>query len=193
MVAVTAQIEIDHGHYLLEGDAGAMDFAFTGFNGLVASVGPDGCVTDGGVWGAVSTGMQSGSLQLTVDVLDAPPLPPSAAELESYSEIVEVSLDLGGQEAGVFSLPEETNPWEPDEDECEDGDQEPPRTAGDVFPRFSCAGPGPYRVRVHARGRDASRNGDTAAEEHLIRVWAAPVAAETVYQASDRCGASLRS
>ncbi len=194
MVAVTARIEIDHGQYLLEGDAGTVDFPFTGFNGLVASVGPDGCVGDGGVWGAVSTGMRSGSLKLTVEVLDAPPPPPSAAERERYSEIVEVSLDLRGHQAGVFSLPEETSPWEPDEDENEDedGGQEPPRTAGDTFPRFSDAGPGPYRLRVHARGRDASRDGDTGAEEHLIRVWAAPVASETVHQVSDRCGTSLR-
>ncbi|MEX2981168.1 hypothetical protein [Streptomyces sp. C36] len=184
MAAVTAQIEIDHGQYLLEGDAGPVDFSFAGSNGLVASVGPDGHVMDGGVWGVVSTGMRSGSLKLTVEVLDAPPLPPSAAERERYSEIVEVSLALDGLEAGVFSLPEETNPWEPDED----GDQEPPRTARDIFPRFSGAGPGPYRVRVHARGRDASRDGEAGAEEHLIRVWAAPIAAETVFRATDRCG-----
>ncbi|MFI0790923.1 hypothetical protein ACH4Q6_35710 [Streptomyces lydicus] len=55
---------------------------------------------------------------------------------------------------------------------------------------------GPYRVRVHARGRDQGQDllivEDDPVEEHLILVWPAPPTPETVHKLSDAYGALIR-
>ncbi|WP_233345885.1 hypothetical protein [Saccharomonospora iraqiensis] len=59
---------------------------------------------------------------------------------------------------------------------------------------LSFHGPGPYRLRVHARGRDNAV--DLAPEEvvetYLLSVWPAPVAAEVVHKQTDAYGAGIR-
>jgi hypothetical protein len=52
---------------------------------------------------------------------------------------------------------------------------------------FATAGPGWYRVRVQARGRDEgdADTGDSAIEEHLLIVWPAPAEPDAVHRAND--------
>jgi hypothetical protein len=64
------------------------------------------------------------------------------------------------------------------------------------LPPFSAAGPGPHRVRVHARGRDAGQqallvDGDPV-EEHLIQIWSAPVAPTLAIKLTDDYGKTMR-
>ncbi|MFE7426005.1 hypothetical protein [Streptomyces sp. NPDC057545] len=58
-------------------------------------------------------------------------------------------------------------------------------------------GPGSYRLRLHARGRDsepgASRRRNSKPTEHyLFHIWPAPAAPETVHKATDTVGHALR-
>ncbi|MFD7714153.1 hypothetical protein [Streptomyces sp. NPDC059786] len=52
---------------------------------------------------------------------------------------------------------------------------------------FATAGPGWYRVRVQARGRDAGRSGagEDAVEEHSLTTWPAPPEPDVVHRADD--------
>ncbi|MFJ7200689.1 MULTISPECIES: hypothetical protein [unclassified Streptomyces] len=59
-------------------------------------------------------------------------------------------------------------------------------------------GPGTYRLRLHARGRDSQpgasrrRNSKPTAEHYLIHIWPAPATPETVHKATDTVGRALR-
>ncbi|MER6766724.1 MULTISPECIES: hypothetical protein [Amycolatopsis] len=55
-------------------------------------------------------------------------------------------------------------------------------------------GPGTYRVRVHARGRDIAPHSraDTPNEHYLISVWPAPETSPTVHKQTDRFGHEVR-
>lgn len=67
---------------------------------------------------------------------------------------------------------------------------------GDVpdLPVLTPDGPGEYRLRVHARGRDIAPDDAVLepVEDYLIQVWSAPAAADTIHQQRDRCGAGGR-
>ncbi|MER5501909.1 hypothetical protein ABT096_32545 [Streptomyces sp. NPDC002561] len=59
-------------------------------------------------------------------------------------------------------------------------------------------GPGTYRLRLHAKGRDSQpgasrrRNSKPSAEHYLFHIWPAPAAPETVHKATDTIGRTLR-
>ncbi|RKT55603.1 hypothetical protein [Saccharothrix australiensis] len=63
-----------------------------------------------------------------------------------------------------------------------------------ALPLLSTQGPGTYRLRVHARGRD--RHYDQVhtdpGEDYLILCWPSPWASESVIRATDDCGRQLR-
>ncbi|TDD77905.1 hypothetical protein [Actinomadura rubrisoli] len=115
------------------------------------------------------TGAHTGSVRLTVDVREHPPrVYPPAGEWE---EIVETSFTSPNGSI-VFN-------WDPQ------------------YPQLDLPGPGSYRMRVHARGRDrASRHSGVTsledAEEILIIVWSAPARPDDVIRATDAVGARLR-
>lgn len=50
---------------------------------------------------------------------------------------------------------------------------------------FATAGPGWYRIRIHARGRDEGESNTGTTEEHLISVWPAPPEPDHVHKATD--------
>jgi hypothetical protein len=58
------------------------------------------------------------------------------------------------------------------------------------------AGPGSYRLRMHARGRDQADATvplpEEPIEEHLLITWPAPAAGETVLKQTDQYGALHR-
>ncbi|MEU2726066.1 hypothetical protein [Streptomyces smyrnaeus] len=63
------------------------------------------------------------------------------------------------------------------------------------LPVLAPAGPGSYRVRVHARGRDIAPDGvaEEPVEDYLLIVWPAPPEPDTVHKQTDNFGAEWRS
>ncbi|MFD0336359.1 hypothetical protein ACFQZ0_30225 [Streptomyces erythrogriseus] len=62
------------------------------------------------------------------------------------------------------------------------------------LPLLTPQGPGTYRVRVHARGRDIVPDGvaDDPAEDYLLIVWPAEPQPDEIHKQTDRYGAELR-
>jgi hypothetical protein len=171
---VTAIIDVTYGQYFLHGDLLVTDaWSYTGSNGLVGVLDEQGQPSDIGEFAIVLTGTDSGDVKVTVDVLtQAPP----EADTEHWDEVVEASLYLTGDSPRLTTV-----------------------ESGLGILDFSGAQPGPYRVRVHARGRDdghrvkyvSARDGETP-EEHLIQVWAAAPAPPRILKLSDACGKIIR-
>lgn len=63
-----------------------------------------------------------------------------------------------------------------------------------TLPNLSQDGPGTYRVRCHARGRDITDDGSTLepVEDYLIQAWPAPSESLRVVKQTDACGANMR-
>ncbi|WP_124341823.1 hypothetical protein [Cellulomonas algicola] len=99
---------------------------------------------------AVLTGIATGPVKVTVAALTSPPI----AVDDTWEDVAEVSLEVAN------SL--EVSGWG--------------GTEGAALGRLNAAGPGSYRVRVHANGRD--RSSDLAVgepvEQYLIVAWPAP-------------------
>jgi hypothetical protein len=130
----------------------------------------NGLVTaDPGV-AVVFTGIASGPVTVAVLPRLDPPPPP---ELADWDEVAEVSLDAPTGHIAV---------------------QGPMSDAPDHFPTLAAAGPGAYRVRVHARGRDTAPDQAVfePVERYLVVTWPAPAAPELVLKQGDRYGAELR-
>ncbi|QKW36285.1 hypothetical protein HUT06_21485 [Actinomadura sp. NAK00032] len=114
---------------------------------------------------AVKTGIAQGDVRLSVEVhKEAPPV-----EIADWEEAVEVTLEATIGRIQVAAMMD----WAP------------------PFPVLTPNGPGDYRVRVHARGRDNAI--DLAVtepvEEYLAQIWPAPPAHQVIYKQSDRYGA----
>lgn len=114
----------------------------------------------------VSTGIHTGVVAVTTEVR---PGPPPTVEVDEWDEVVEVSLDVPGGDARLALL-----------------DSVP-----DTYPCLTPAGPGTYRLRAHARGRDTAIDGVAFEpfEHYLLALWPAPAAATAVHKETDRYGA----
>ncbi|WP_143118291.1 hypothetical protein [Actinomadura madurae] len=113
----------------------------------------------------ILTGVAMGPVEVTLELWDELP----SVDFGDWDEIVEVSLYA--REANVsLTGPEVEAPAH--------------------MPVVSSAGPGSYRLRVHARGRD--ENYDLAvrspSESYLIQTCLGPSAPEVVIKATDQCG-----
>lgn len=117
----------------------------------------------------VFTGIKSGAIYVTAEAHDREP----AAEVEAWDEVIEFTLT---STAGWLRVLEEV--------------------PGDQFtlPNLSPHGPGAYRLRCHARGRDIAYDGSAIepVEDYLIQAWRSPPASVTVIKQTDACGAHLR-
>lgn len=124
-------------------------------------------VTDGVT--IVLTGIHTGDVDVNVTLYEAEPAPDSG----DWQEIVEISAHSASGDLMVRGL-------------MDDLDEE--------LPVLSFTGPGDYRLRVHARGRDTAVDlaPDEMTEWYLIQAWPAPAAAVTVLRQSDAYGASVR-
>ncbi|MGW7283732.1 hypothetical protein ACWGIV_36885, partial [Streptomyces sp. NPDC054844] len=62
------------------------------------------------------------------------------------------------------------------------------------LPPLTPYGPGPYRLRVHARGRDNAPDGapDTTVEDYFLITWPAVPQPDEIHKQTDRYGAELR-
>jgi hypothetical protein len=113
----------------------------------------------------ILTGVAIGPVEVTLEYWDELP----SVDFGSWDEIVEVSLHSREGNVSVTG---------------------PEVEAPAHMPVVSSAGPGSYRLRVHARGRD--ENYDFAvrspSESYLIQTCFAPSAPEVVIKATDQCG-----
>jgi hypothetical protein len=115
---------------------------------------------------------QFGNVGLIVATGDSDP----GRDLGGWDDVVEVSLTSGqgGQGLGITS-----------------GGLGP-----DSLQALTADGTSTYRIRVHARGRDAGADLDVVTgnpvEEHLLQIWPAPAAAELIHAATDRFGQAFR-
>ena len=120
----------------------------------------------------VVTGTQFGNVSLIVATGDSDP----GLDLGGWDDVVEVSVTSGqgGQGLGITS-----------------GGLGP-----DALQALTAGGTGTYRIRVHARGRDAGADHDVVTgnpvEEHLLQIWPAPAASEVIHAATDRFGQAFR-
>ncbi|MFH0180901.1 hypothetical protein ACIA6D_41700 [Streptomyces cacaoi] len=124
-------------------------------------------VTDGVT--TVLTGIHTGNVDVTVTRHASEPAPHDG----DWHECVEISAYSPSGNLMVRGL-------------MDDLDEE--------LPVLSFDGPGDYRLRIHARGRDTAV--DLAPEEvtewYLIQAWPAPAGPATVLSRRDAYGASVR-
>ncbi|GAA2456279.1 hypothetical protein GCM10010191_89570 [Actinomadura vinacea] len=114
---------------------------------------------------AVKTGIFSGYVRLVVEIHhQAPPV-----SVDEWDEAVEVTLEATEGEMEVAAMMD----WAP------------------PFPILTPDGPGHYRTRVHARGRDTAIDSavQDPVEDYLIQVWPAPAKPQIIYKQTDRYGA----
>lgn len=147
-------------------------------------------LADGGAH--VYTGTHTGEISVTVELHDQPP----PLDIDYWQDVVEVSVPAPTGQLRVGGLTAETE-------------------TESLLPSLSHAGPGTYRLRVHARGRDGAASADEShdgeaageyadddsdgAEDHtdptdefLIAVWPAPEAPAIHHRLTGAFGAELR-
>lgn len=124
-------------------------------------------VHDGGV--VVFTGISSGLAQVTVDARD---MPPPAADTGEWDEVVEVSVHAPVGRMMVSGVMND----------------------GPDVPVLTVSGPGSYRIRLHARGRDTAvdQGGLEPVEDYLVVTWPAAPAPAISLKHTDTFGAGLR-
>ncbi|WP_405961309.1 hypothetical protein OG235_37245 [Streptomyces sp. NBC_00024] len=117
----------------------------------------------------VMTGIHTGDVDVTVILHQAEPPP----DIGDWQEIVEISAYSASGELMVRGI-------------MDDLDEE--------LPVLSFNGPGSYRLRVHARGRDTAVDlaPDEVTEWYLIQAWPAPAQDVAVLRQTDSYGASVR-
>ncbi|MEN3611659.1 hypothetical protein AAH979_19130 [Plantactinospora sp. ZYX-F-223] len=123
---------------------------------------------DGGI--QVISGANTGSLAMSVDLVEAaPPVP-----FDDWDEIVEVSYATTTGDAQLLGWPATPQRW---------------------LPAISHAGPGSYRLRFHARDRDDPRNARPfeIVEAHHLAVWPGPPAPTVAHKYTDATGRYWRS
>ncbi|MDN3028427.1 hypothetical protein [Streptomyces sp. S.PB5] len=115
------------------------------------------------------TGIHTGDVDVTVTLHETEPAPDNGG----WHEIVEVSAHSASGELMVRGM-------------MDDLDEE--------LPVLSFNGPGDYRLRVHARGRDTAVDlaPDEITERYLIQSWPAPAQEVTVLRRADAYGVSVR-
>jgi len=114
----------------------------------------------------VSTGIASGPVRVTCRALDEAPL----VLEDGWEDVMELSLETTPD----WALSAAGN-W--------GGDEE-------LVDRIDVHGPGTYRLRVHARGRDINYDGavEEPVEDYLVLGWPAPAAPTRVLKATSKVG-----
>lgn len=117
----------------------------------------------------VFTGVSAGVVDLEMEGRESRP---TDVSMDGWDEVVEISIKVPSGRLAVAQLM-----------------SDPPD-----LPVLTAAGPGHYRVRVHARGRDTMPDGTAfePVEAYQITVWPEPERAEVVYKQSDQYGAEWR-
>ncbi len=127
----------------------------------------------------MSAGVNRGLVTVSADVADSRPAletPEQWATVADWEDIAEISLYVPHGDLRVDQL--EYGPYEPRVN----------------LPVLSPFGPGHYRIRVHARGRDRHRDqvvDHSSAEFHLL-TWPQPPAPALIIKATSGTGYGLR-
>ena len=97
---------------------------------------------------------------------------PPTIDLDGWDEVVDVSLTAPVGQLRPAAL----------------------MAGSDPFPVLTVAGPGEYRVRVHANGRDTNIDGvDTEPRErYLVLAWPEPAGPQRIHLHTDAYGDSVR-
>ncbi|MEU4164794.1 hypothetical protein [Actinoplanes sp. NPDC026670] len=127
----------------------------------------------------IDAGIQSGTVTVSAAVCDE--RPPLEADHQwgattEWDDIAEVSVDVPGGMLTLAQLHYST------------GAEPPPP------PILSTSGPGSYRLRLHAFGRDQQYDqvvDNSAVRLHII-VWPEPITAPLIIKSTSRCGYGLR-
>jgi hypothetical protein len=121
----------------------------------------------------IYTGVDRGYVEVTVDPRATAP---DDVDDGPWDDIVEASVRAPHGELIVHQL--QYGPH----------DEPPP------LPPLSHHGPGDYRLRAHARGRDLHYDKvyDESGEQYLLTVWPAEPQPALIIRATDRCGYGLR-
>ncbi|MEV0205700.1 MULTISPECIES: hypothetical protein [unclassified Streptomyces] len=117
----------------------------------------------------ICTGVSSGPVNVTIQLRR---YSPERADTDAWDEVVDHSVETLTGHLCVT---------------CVMGD--PPE-----LPALTPFGPGTYRIRVHARGRDTAADGHVAdpVEDYLLVVWPDELRPDEVHKQTDRYGAQLR-
>lgn len=130
----------------------------------------NGLISTGPDVAVVIVGASSGRVIVEVEARESPP---AALDAGPWDEVVETDFSASSGSVIVRAL-------------MDDAPELPVLTVG---------GPGLYRLRLHAAGRDVHRDEVALepSEKYLIQMWPTATAqAETVFRHSDALGASLR-
>ncbi|MEU1302568.1 hypothetical protein [Streptomyces shenzhenensis] len=117
----------------------------------------------------VLVGINSGVVNTTVEVYRHPV---GRLDTDEWDEVVDHSIESISGQMRVTVLMDD-----------------PPE-----LPTLTPFGPGPYRVRVHARGRDRSTDGHVSepVEDYLLQIWPGRHEPDAVHKQTDRTGALFR-
>lgn len=121
----------------------------------------------------IYTGINRGLVHVSIDIrID----PPDHLDADPWDDIAEASVHSATGNLRIHQL------------EYGRYDQPPP------LPLLSARGPGDYRVRAHARGRDShfDQAQEISDEHYLLVVWPAEPRPPLIIRATDRCGYGLR-
>jgi hypothetical protein len=115
----------------------------------------------------ITTGIHTGQVRVSAEVLQSPP---GQADTDDWDDVAEVSM-----QALTSSLV-----------------LRGPTSASAL--NIPLPGPGHYRIRVHARGRDANIDGVAfePTEDYRIILWPAPPGPAAQHKLTDRYGATVR-
>ncbi|CAL9645775.1 hypothetical protein [Streptomyces sp. enrichment culture] len=128
---------------------------------------PTGLVSACGGAIEVHTGIHTGDVQVTAELHSRPPEPASG-----WEEIAEISCH--SPSGDILVAPLMHDPVD--------------------LPNLAAHGPGSYRLRVHARGRDRAIDlaPDGVVEHYLIQSWPAPFQDTLLVKATDAYGRQVR-
>ena len=118
----------------------------------------------------IYVGASSGAITVTVEPRENPP---EVVELDGWEEVAEADVDVPAGQLGVRAIMADSP----------------------NLPLLSAHGPGLYRMRVHARGRDIATDivAFEAVEDYLIQAWPTTTAGEErVLKTTDARGYRLR-
>ncbi|MET8681759.1 hypothetical protein ABZW18_30295 [Streptomyces sp. NPDC004647] len=130
----------------------------------------NGLIATMNIGAMIPTGIHTGDVKVRATAATGPP---TTSDVTEWDEVIEASVHAPHGELRVETLY-----------------SGPPAQ----FPLLSQAGPGWYRLRAYARGRDIARDAvqDDSAEQYYLVCWPAPQTTPLIIRATDLTGRGLR-